>query len=903
MSNKVEISEICARLQSNDPSEALKAMETIAKTPLTRDLIDILISNLDHVVWKIRKLSAAKLEKEINVAFPQLIQNLSSQNHNIRYWSLHVLPAAGKKATSYLIEKYQDFSHEEKIFTLKALNRIKDPTCIPFILNILNTTHWSLRNEAANVLYAMKNESVPHLREAIREGSDDQRYWSFILLGRILRQKAIPTFSAILKSTDYDEKVRSYALSGLKETDTKDTIPLLIETLDSELWSLRAQAARTLIQHHNEPHSELIKAATKGNKTIRYWVYQVLKEIVKEKHLSLFEPWLVSSDNELRYLAIGLLGNVRSLSAVEILLRHFHEPQWYLRKHAAESLITIGSISIKPVLGILSAADEEELFWLCRVLGSLGHPSALTGLEKLLSHETKDVRLYALEAIARIPDEQSIKILISAFDNEFWVIRSQAAEYLLEKGPEPFMSLFEALLSDSESVKFWAAKTIEESSFFGAKYIQKQISDGLKREGAEMVTHLSRLNRETFLELISHSNLRKSDIFEKLSHPSCLDSSALYDFSRISANPIGNIHLRMKNPALTEELKSLLKEAVELGATQLHLRINTRPLARVNGILCKCGDRPFSSEEIQGFFADYVSEEHLTQLNRDKVINLTIPFDSSRCFRVHLMQQTNGFEAVLHVSSNTIPGFSELNLPVEFLEHISKLSHGLILISGASNSGKSTTVLSMLSHINRNFVKNIITIEDSLEFPLQNAKSIISQKLCSRDIPNYEDAVHALLKEDADVVYMARVPDFPVLETLLHMANSRFLLILETNASSSREALEKILNLFPEKHIRIYEKLFQSSLQASLHLKLLNNAQQTGILPAVEYFLCNARISQNLSLTRMSQLKSILQNSKSDFAVSLDDYLLKLASEQKITYQEALRWLEDKSKISMDDMW
>lgn len=290
-------------------------------------------------------------------------------------------------------------------------------------------------------------------------------------------------------------------------------------------------------------------------------------------------------------------------------------------------------------------------------------------------------------------------------------------------------------------------------------------------------------------------------------------------------------------------------------------------------------------------------------LNQDKVINFTIPFDSSRCFRVHLMQQSNGLEAVLHVSSNKIPDFSELNLPVDFLEHIAKLSHGLLLVSGAANSGKSTAILSILSHINRNFVKNIITIEDSLEFPLQNAKSIISQKLCCRDIPSYEDAVNSLLREDADVVYMARIPDFPILEALLHMANSRFLLILETNASSSREALEKMLNIFPENHIRIYEKLFQSSLQASLHLKLLNNAQQTGLIPAVEYFLCNARISQNLSFTRLSQLKSILQNSKSDFAVSLDDYLLKLASEQKITYQEALRWLEDKSKISVDDMW
>jgi Tfp pilus assembly pilus retraction ATPase PilT len=196
-----------------------------------------------------------------------------------------------------------------------------------------------------------------------------------------------------------------------------------------------------------------------------------------------------------------------------------------------------------------------------------------------------------------------------------------------------------------------------------------------------------------------------------------------------------------------------------------------------------------------------------------------------------------------------------------------------------------------------------MTVEDRIEYPLQSAKSLVSQKEMGNDLHSLSSAVESLSREDPDVAYLARIPESRSLETLLQLACSRSLVIVECNANSSREAIEKILYLFPPKLLKVYERLFQSALQASVHIRLLNNAQESGLVPGVEYFLNNSKISECLSIESLEKLSRVLRSSRQETSVSLDDYLMGLASEKKITYQEAVRFMEDKSRVSVDQIW
>jgi twitching motility protein PilT len=899
----METKKLIQEILNSDLQAAESQLSSLDSDKIDSMAVESIIDLLEHKVWKIRKLTANLLRDKISVAFPILTQQLKTQRIHIRYWTIQILPAAGKPAARVLIDFFNELSHQEKLFALMALAEIKDPETVGFAQKQLNSDSWAIRNEASNLLYAIHKDSVPSLREAIKSGSDHQRFWSFALLGRIVREKAIPTFRNIIQSSDYSDDIRSYALNGIKEIDSSATIPLLIETLDSEIWSLRAQASKILIQHNHEPHKELAKAGIKGNKTVRYWITQILQQILHEKHLFLFEDWYKSSDEELRFMAISIMSKVLCKASVLGILNGLSDPVWYIRKHAADCLSSMGRFVVRPVTKHMEDAGEEELFWICRTLGHIKDQSSLHGLKKLLNHQKKDVRLHALQAIHKIGGEQAYQLLSEAFENEFWVIRNQASQYLLDSMPDSAICLFESLLSRQESTRFWSLKTIDDSQYFGAHSIAQILLDSPEDEADEIKNCLGRLNAEALEKLLNTANVRKRNIIEATSVLSNLNPASLFDFQIQEPGQV--------KPSVTffspvtpqqEEFEQLLRECISNKATKLHLKIGSMPMARVDGVLCKYGEHPLSEQDIQGFLYPYFPQGGAEEFSKTRTLSFPIPFENS-CFRTHLYQQQTGIEAILEYTEKIIPDFESLKLPSDFMQHLAKLPHGLILISGASGSGKSSAAISLLSHINQRFVKSICTVEDHIDLPIQSGKSIVSQKIAGRDIPTFESSVSALAKEDADVVYLSRIPDFPALEQLLHLANSRALVILETTASSTKEAIEKLLFLFPKRHLTIYEKLLQTSLQASLHLKLLNDSEQSGLIPAAEYFLNNSSVSGCLSLTRLSQLKQQLSSSRGEFSITMDDYLLKLVNMNRISYHEALRWLEDKSKLSMDEIW
>jgi twitching motility protein PilT len=900
----LNLQKIQTLLHSSHMDEPIKALKELEAFPLKGEVLETYIHILDHALWKVRKLAARRLEQEIGITFPHVAKCILDETADRRYWAMHILPAAGKRALKPLMEAVERLEHPENLFALKALSKLKEPSSIPFALEKLKDPIWSVRKEASELLWNLGSRSIQPMKKAIQSGTDDQRYWCFKILGRIGGTSVLKTLMEILVSKDYDDKVRSYALSGIQEVRAPQSIPIFINTLDSDLWVLRAQASKALMEAGRDPHRELVLAMKKGSRSVRYWGAIVLKEIVEEKHTALIEQLLKTPDLDLRFHAISILGKIRSTSAVELLAGILTDSQWYLRKHATDVLISMGPVCVAPLATRIEEGSEEKLYWICQILGEVGQPTCFHALEKLVRTGSKEVRLYALEAIACIGGDRAVSLLIEAFDNQSWVVRSRAHEYLLQIGPPAFLQLFEGLLNPVDSMRFWCETTIEESEYYGARTLMKFLGSGTERESQDILNQLSQLTDSVLMELYQNYSLKPQDVLDKLSIAQSLNTSALTHYSSESASLEFSFFQKSEYPyEQVQRFKEILKESAELGATQLHLRIGTPPMARVDGVLCKCGSRTLTNQDIQEFLSPYLSSPQVQEFQREGTLGVDIPYQERGRFKAHIFRQSRGVECVLHYSTNTIPDFQSLNLPSDFLSHIAKLPQGLILISGPNQSGKSTCCISLLSYINRNFVKNIMTVEDRIEYPLQSAKSLVSQKEMGNDLHSLSSAVESLSREDPDVAYLARIPESRSLETLLQLACSRSLVIVECNANSSREAIEKILYLFPPKLLKVYERLFQSALQASVHIRLLNNAQESGLVPGVEYFLNNSKISECLSIESLEKLSRVLRSSRQETSVSLDDYLMGLASEKKITYQEAVRFMEDKSRVSVDQIW
>ena len=895
--NRIEI-----ELAGKQEHEILKALQELKTLYIDSKVTNLLIELLDHRLWKVRKEVAAYLSNKVKNVFPQLIQQLDNPSPHVRYWLYQILPHAGVQSARHLQKVYSQMELQEKLFILESLAKIADPNSIDFALDCLNDPLWSVRNEASKILLGMRQKSVNPLKEIIREGSDHQRYWAFKILGKMSGESALETFDSILNNSGYEEKIRSYALSGIQEIESSSTIPVLITTLESDLWALRAQAAKILINHKHAPHKLILDAMITGSKTIKYWGFQILKNIVEDKHLCLLEEALDSPDFDLKFQAIGLISQVKSNSSAQILSHNLNDETWYIRKHCADGLVNLGYLSI-PVLGKnLVDRPPEEIFWICRVFRRLAHTSCLPYLEKLIQHQDKQIRLYAIEALGSIGGARAAELLIKAFDNEFWIVRSKAHEALLNLGINSILPLLSQLRSPNDSILYWSQRTLEENPYYGARTLMSFLSSTTERQFNETLEQLSMLNTQGLHELVQNDNLQTKDILHAIQKTANLAISSQYKST--TDNPRINFFQHSEFSYEKQQFfNEILKDTVNSEATQLIFKSDHPPIMRIDGVLCKSGERKLSNNEIQEFFTEVLSEDHTTLFKQQGYCKVSLPFNSEVQFNVHLSSSNSGIQANLAPRKLTIPGFENLKLPQEFLSHICKLPRGLIFVSGSKSTGKTSLIHAMLSQINRHYVKHILCVEDQTSLQLQSDKSLISYKTIGRDLNSYEEAVKASLSEDCDVIYLAKLPHYPALETVLELASSKCLVILECNAPSTVEALQKLLLGFPEQQIKVYEKLLQAALQVSIHTKLLNNIEEGGFIPALEYFLVNSKLTEKLTMTDLESMINLLQKSKHKFTVTMDDYLLELASSKKISYQEAVRWMKDKSKLSVDQIW
>lgn len=878
-------------------------MQELESMPLKSEIIEIYVEVLAHPLWKVRKISAKRLTTEIGITYPYVTKCVLDPTKDRRYWAMQILPAAGKKSLKSLLGAAEKLEHPENLFAFKALSQLNELSTIPFALEKLNDPIWSVRKEASELLYSLGTKAVPLIKKAIHSGTDDQRYWCFKVLGKLGGASVLKTLEEIVCSRDYEEKIRTYALSGVQEVRDPKAIPIFLKNLDSDLWVLRAQAAKALMEEEREPQKLLIRAMIKGSRSVRYWGAQVLKEIALEKHISLLEELLKSSDLDLRFHAISILGRIRNKTSVHLIAEILMDNQWYLRKHATDTLVAMGPMCVAPLVEEIDKSSEGKLYWICQILGEIGIPASFHALEKLIMNGSKEVRLYALEAVHRIGGDRAVTLLIEAFGNESWVVRSRAHDYLIQIGPTAFLQTLEGLMSSSDSMRYWCETTIEDSEYYGARALMKFMTSCTEREAQDIINRLSQLSEKALLDIYQNYSLKPADVLTKLSQPNTLNLAAR---THHGSSPNLEFSFFQKSEFPYEQVqrfKEILNDAREMGASQIHLRLSSPPIARVDGVLCKCSNRALSNQDIQEFLSPYLTTQNVQEFHQEGCVEVEIPYKDGEKFKAHIFRQAKGVECILHYSTTRIPDFHTLQLPTEFLSHISKLPRGLILVSGPSQSGKSTSCISLLSYINRNFVKNIVSIEDHIEFPLQNSKSLISQKEMGSDVNSLSTAVESLTREDVDVAYIARIPESRSLDTLLQLACSRCLVIVECNANSTREAIEKFLYVFPPQLLKVYERLFQSALQASIHIRLLNDSEESGLIPGLEYFLNNSKISECLTLDSIDKLGRILKSSRHEMNVAMDDYLMGLASEKKITYQEAVRFMEDKSRISVDQIW
>lgn len=343
--------------------------------------------------------------------------------------------------------------------------------------------------------------------------------------------------------------------------------------------------------------------------------------------------------------------------------------------------------------------------------------------------------------------------------------------------------------------------------------------------------------------------------------------------------------------------KKYLDYAISKSASDLHLIVDIEPTIRVDGKLSPVPEaKSLTSDDINKMISEFVPENIITKFRQRKEVDFSFGYQEVR-FRVNLYYQ-KGYEAIsLRLITKEIRSIEELNLP-PILEKFTERSQGLVIITGPTGSGKSTSLAAMIQRINKTQKKHIISIEDPIEYVFEHDKSIISQREIGTDSDGFSNALRSALREDPDVVLVGEMRDLETIETVLTIAETGHLVFTTLHTNSAAQTADRIINVFPS-HMRQQVSNQLASILLGVVSQRLIPKVGGGRVMASEIMLASSAIRSLIREGKTYQIPNIIQTSASEGMISLDKVLAEYVSRGDITLEDALTWAQDPKSFKM----
>ena len=344
----------------------------------------------------------------------------------------------------------------------------------------------------------------------------------------------------------------------------------------------------------------------------------------------------------------------------------------------------------------------------------------------------------------------------------------------------------------------------------------------------------------------------------------------------------------------------LLKQLVEKRGSDLHLKVGNKPIIRVNGELERLDAEPPLSQETM---INYV-KEMVTNKKRQEELDDELSTDFSYSvpglgrFRVNVSIARGSFVIVIRAIPFEIPSIEELKLP-QVLKEIAKNQNGIILVTGATGSGKSTTVASMLDYINQNFTKNIISFEEPIEYLHRDKKCIINQKEIPDDVKDYKTALKYVLRQDPDIIFLGELRDQGTIEAAIKASETGHLVISTLHTINASKSISRILDFFPPEKSKSLRFQLAENIRAIVSQRLLKTID--GGKRVVAEVLINTGTMQELISTEegMRRIPEIVKKSEQLGMQSFDSETLKLYRAGIIDFETAYDASTVKTEIEM----
>ncbi|MBI5194772.1 MAG: PilT/PilU family type 4a pilus ATPase [Nitrospirae bacterium] len=345
-------------------------------------------------------------------------------------------------------------------------------------------------------------------------------------------------------------------------------------------------------------------------------------------------------------------------------------------------------------------------------------------------------------------------------------------------------------------------------------------------------------------------------------------------------------------------INTLLKKAVQAGASDLHIKAGTPPIIRINGELSfMTGEKELTSADTMDIAFSLMTDAQKEVFKKRNDIDIAYSDPDHNRFRCNCFMQRGSAGIVFRVIPMEILKMEQLNLPA-VLKKIALEPRGLIIVTGTTGSGKSTVLAAMIDHINSNRTCHIMTIEDPIEFYHKDKKSIVNQRETGNDTESFNKALRAALRQDPDVILVGEMRDFETIQTALVAAETGHLVLSTLHTVDAAETINRIISVFPPFQHKQVRLQLASILKAIISMRLLPRADGKGRVPAVEVLVATATIRSCVEdPEKTKSINDIIAQGFSQYGMqTFDQSLLALYKNGLISYEDAL-----KSATNADD--
>ncbi|HPQ40518.1 MAG TPA: PilT/PilU family type 4a pilus ATPase, partial [bacterium] len=791
------------------------------------------------------------LEKTYDKNFTEgYIEYFKSGDRTIRQAMAVVIGnAGGKTAYALLRRKIETDSFPSYVEVAEAVCRIAGHHAIDTLKRIARMKNRGDRIRALELLASPEYMRVRQRRalEAVFEFIEDPDELIRHRVITITGETGEPDDAALLEPLLAREERRNLLalIEALGNLGNTQSIPRLIPLMDQEHAGIKLAVIKALGKFDDVQCIEpLIEALRDKNLLIRQTTIEIL----------------------------GRLGQGDSVKMGKLLVSMMKDRDVNIRRSVVEVIRIIG--------------DKDELWWklirylrdedwwvrerITEILAELGGEKIIEPIIALLDDPSEIVRRYAIEVLVKLGDVRAVEPLIKSIEDPDWWVRERAVEALAEMRDSRAIPVLNQILREDSDLTWPAIIALQsfgdESSF--VPLLQK-LEHPLPDYRIEIIRALDAINDPRFpgtLEtLINDDDKRVRDFVTSL--------LPKYD---LTPSAVGRRTYEDINTALLDQL---LLDVKARGGEDLFIIAGSRPMLKVRGDVEILDEHIFTADETRRLLGDILTPIQREQFQEMQDIDMSYRIhDEGSRFRVNLYQTRTGMCAVFRVINQDIMSMEELGMPkpvYEFTQH----RQGLVLVTGPTGSGKSTTLAAMIDYMNQKRYDHVVTIEDPIEYVHQNKNCIINQRELGAHTRSFSAALRGALREDPDIILVGEMRDLETISIAITAAETGHLVLGTLHTVSAAKTVDRIIDVFPGRQQAQVRAMLSESLRGVISQQLLKRKDTSGRCLAMELMICNDAVANLIRKEKIYQIESILTTHYEQGMTLMDNELMRLVKE------------------------